>query len=62
MFKKKVKSSTFAIVAFLLFIPALLFTQKVQLIFIWNSEAFDEPVSVFGDVTQIDITIPEAQQ
>jgi zinc protease len=33
--------------------------DKVQLIFVGNSEAFDEPVSVFGDVTQIDITIPD---
>jgi len=36
--------------------------DKVQLIFVGNSEAFDEPVSVFGDVTQIDITIPDPQQ
>ena len=36
--------------------------DTVQLLFVGNSEAFDEPVSVFGDVTPVDITIPEPQQ
>ncbi len=34
----------------------------VQILFVGNAESFDEPVSEFGKVTPVDITIPEPQQ